>query len=125
MWHRNRRRQPWLGGTIARALLVCLYAGGLGIGYVWNQNQIHRLGDEIKKREQLLAQLERRNAWWAAQLAQLRSPAQLELFNRAHQLGLVPIRENQTVRVWEPTPAMEAQWWAWLRAQAGTQLVRR
>lgn len=114
-----------MGAVVARTTLVCLYAGGLGIGYVWNQNQIHRLGEEIKKREQQLMQLERRNAWWAAQLAQLRSPAQLESFNQAHQLRLVPIREQQVVRIWEPTAAMETQWWAWLRAHDGAKWVQR
>ena len=83
MWNRNRKRESLQLGMVAKALLACLYVGFIGLGYVWNKNQIYRLGDEIKKRESALAALEKRNAMLAAQLAQLKSPGYLEI-GRAH-----------------------------------------
>jgi cell division protein FtsB len=110
-------------GVLVRVLLGCVYFAAIGLGYVWNQNQIYRLGDEIKRREATLAALEKRNAMLAAQLAQLKSPGFLESRNQQYQLGLVPVREAQTVRLWEPTAAGESQWMAAPRATAARQLV--
>ena len=56
-------------GTVAKSLITCLCISTVGIGYVWQKNQIYRLGDEIKKREAALAAGEKRNTMLAAQLA--------------------------------------------------------
>jgi hypothetical protein len=89
-------------GAVAKSLLVCGYIGAAGLGYVWQKNQIYRLGDELKKREATLAAAQKRNAILAAQLAQSKSPAQLEARCRQYNLWLVAPRENQIVRLCEP-----------------------
>jgi cell division protein FtsB len=112
MLHRNRKRGSLQVGVIARVLVGCVYVALIGLGYIWNKNQIYRLGDEIKKREGVLAAVEKRNAMLAAQLAQLKSPAYLEARNQQYHLGLTAPREGQTVRMWEPTAAWDAQFMA-------------
>jgi len=52
----------------------------------------------------------------------LKSPAYLEARNQQYNLGLVPPREGQTVRLWEPTPAWDAQFLA-RRTAGGTKNV--
>ena len=104
---RNRKRQSLQVGVVAKSLLACLYVAAVGMGYVWNKNQIYRLGDDLKRREAELIALEKRNAMLAAHLAQLKSPACLETRNHQLQLGLVPPRQDQWVRLFEPGPEWE------------------
>ncbi len=109
MLQRNRKRASLHTGVIARSLLACLYVAAVGVGFIWYKNQIHRLGDEIRKHEATLAAMEKRNAMLAAQLAQLKSPAYLEARCREYGLELAAPRAGQMVRVVEPTAAWEAQ----------------
>lgn len=106
--HRNRKRESLHGGVVAKSLLACLYFAAVGMGYVWNKNQVYRLGDEIKRREAELASIEKRNTVLAAQLAHLKSPAQLEARNQEYQLGLQPPRQGQVIRVYEPGAEWDA-----------------
>lgn len=122
MMQRNRKRVSLHGGLVAKSLLACLYVAAVGLGYIWTKNQIYRLGDEMKHREATLAAIEKRNAMLEAQLAQLKSPAHLELFSQHYRLGLVTPRENQIVRLYEPTPRWEAQWMRQLTAGTSTAL---
>lgn len=99
---RNRKREPLRFGTVARALIACVSISAIGVGYVYQKNQIYRLGDEMKKREAALLASEKRNTMLAAQLAQLKSPAFLESRCQQYGLGLVAPRETQTIRLLEP-----------------------
>ncbi len=99
---RNRKREPLRFGTVARSLIACASIAGVGLGYVWQKNQIYRLGDETKKREMTLAAAQKRNTMLAAQLAHLKSPAQLEIGCQQYNLGLVSPKEIQVVRLLEP-----------------------
>jgi cell division protein FtsB len=123
MWNRNRKRESLQVGVVAKVLLACVYITVVGLGYVWNKNQIYKLGDDIKKREATLASLGKRNAMLAAQLAQLKSPMYLESRNQLYHLGLTTAREGQMIRLYEPTPAWEAQFMAAYRAQTERDLV--
>ncbi len=109
MLQRNRKRASLHYGVVAKSLLACLYVAAVGVTFVWYKNQIHRLGDEIKKRENTLAAVEKRNAMLMTQLAQLKSPAYLEARCQECGIQLVSPRESQMVRVYEPTAAWEAQ----------------
>ena len=106
---RNRKREPLRVGTVGRSLLICGTVAVVGLAYVWQKNQIYRLGDEIKKREAALSAGEKRTAMLAAQLAHLKSPAQLEQRCQQYNLGLLSPRENQIVRVYEPGPEWDVQ----------------
>lgn len=99
---RNRKRESLPTSAVARTLLACVCVAGVGLGYVWQKTQIYRLGDEIKKRESVLLAVEKRNSMLAAQLAYMKSPAQLETQCLQSRLGLVAAREAQVVRVYEP-----------------------
>jgi len=97
------------GGTVGRSLLICGCIAGVGLAYVWQKNQIYRLGDEIKKRETAFSASEKRTAMLAAQLAHLKSPAQLEQRCQQHNLGLVAPHETQVVRLYEPGAEWDTQ----------------
>lgn len=91
-------------GVVTRSVLMCLVTAGLGVAYVWQKNQIYRLGDEVKKREVALVAAQKRNTMLAAQLAQLKSPAVLDSKCQQYGLGLVAPRESQMIRLLEPGP---------------------
>jgi cell division protein FtsB len=99
---RNRKREPLRFGTVARSLLVCGCVAIAGLTYVYQKNQIYRLGDEVKKREATMLAFEKRNALLAAQLAQFKSPAYLEARCQQYSLGLTAPRDTQIVRLPEP-----------------------
>ncbi len=101
---RNRKREPLRFGTVAKSLITCASIAAIGVGYVWQKNQIYRLGDEIKKREVSLLSTEKRNTMLAAQLAQFKSPVYLESRCQQYNLGLTAPRETQMVRLPEPGP---------------------
>ncbi len=101
---RNRKREPLRFGTVAKSLITCASIAVIGVGYVWQKNQIYRLGDEMKTREGTLLAAEKRNTMLAAQLAQFKSPAYLESRCQQYNLGLVAPRETQMVRLLEPGP---------------------
>jgi hypothetical protein len=90
-------------------VLTCFCIAAVGLTYVWQKNQIYRLGDEVKKRETALLAAEKRNTMLAAQLAQLKSPALLESRCQQYGLGLVAPREQQMVRLLEPGSEWDAK----------------
>jgi hypothetical protein len=94
---------------VAKSIIVCISIATIGVGYVWQKNQIYRLGDEMKKRESTLLAAEKRNTMLAAQLAQFKSPAYLESRCQQYNLGLIAPREVQMVRLLEPGPEWDAR----------------
>jgi cell division protein FtsB len=118
---RNRKREPLRVGVIAKTVIACASIAAIGVGYVWQKNQVYRLGDEIKKREQSLLATEKRNTMLAAQLAQFKSPAYLEARCQQYNLGLTAPKETQMVRLVEPG----AEWDTRLMPAARTQPAAR
>ncbi len=101
---RNRRNQPGavrLAPAI-KALVLCLLLGGSGVGYVWQKNQIHELGAQIKRREIRLDELRMQNRARREQLANLQLPSRLEQRVRERDLQLAPAQPGQIVRLPEP-----------------------
>lgn len=101
---KNRRHQSAAirFGPALKALVLCALFGGSGVGYVWQKGQINELGQQIVKRERVLAQLQEQNKKLRDQLALLRSPAMLEQRARELNLGLGPPRPAQIVTLAEP-----------------------
>ena len=101
---RNRRYQSAAirFGPALKAFLLCLLIGGSGVGYVWQKNQIYDLGQQIRKREIRLDELEGQNEKLKKQLAAMRSPAFLEMRIRELNLGLVAPQPSQVLRLAEP-----------------------
>ena len=96
-------------GTVAKSVMTCVCVAGVGICYVWQKNQIYKLGDEIKKRESALLAAEKRGAMLASQVAQLKSPSLLEDRCQQYNLGLVSPRETQVVHLYEPGPELDVR----------------
>lgn len=93
-------------GQIARLVLVCLFAGMVAVGYLWQKNEIDQLGREIRAREIKLERLRRANEQYRNELAELQSPQYLDFRVRQLELGLVEPAESQILRLYE-APASE------------------
>lgn len=106
---RNRKHQSAAirFGPALKAFLLCLLIGGSGVGYVWQKNQIYDLGQQIRKREIHLKELEDQNDKLRRQLAFMRSPAFLEARVKELNLGLVQPDPSQVwyLSVTEPARA--------------------
>jgi hypothetical protein len=107
---RNRKNQSAAirFGPALKAILLCLFIGGSGIGYVWQKNQIDELGKQIKKRELRLSDLQRQNKLGRDTLALLRSPKRLIEQVKELKLGLGPPEPSQIQRLIELPPASES-----------------
>ena len=85
---KNRKNQPAAirFGPAVKALLLCVVFAGSAVGYVWQKKQIYELGQQIRKRESRLMELQDGNKKLRDQLAMLRSAPRLE--QRASDLNL-------------------------------------
>ena len=89
-------------GPVLKVVLLCSLIAGSAIGYVWQKNEIYRLGQQIRQREGRLLQLQSDNKRFADQLSILHSPVMLDQRAKELQLGLVPAQPMQMVRLEEP-----------------------
>ncbi len=102
---RNRKSQSAAirFGPALKASVLCLLIGGSGVGYVWQKDQLVRLGDQKKVRENRLEALERQNQRLRKQLALQCRPQFLEQRIIDLKLGLIAPRQSQVVNLLEPT----------------------
>ena len=114
---RNRKSQSAAirFGPALKALLLCLLIGGSGIGYVWQKDQIVRLAQQSKIREDRLNRLRTDNEKLRNQLDALRNPKFLEGQNRTLNLGLTAPQATQIWWLVEPAadgpkPARQQQY---------------
>ncbi len=92
-------------GPALKASFLCLLIGGSAVGYVWQKNEIYRLGQQIRLRETKLAQLQSDNKQLSDQISILHSPVTLDQLAKGMQLGLAPATPAQVVRLVEiPAP---------------------
>jgi hypothetical protein len=96
-------------GPALKAFLLCLLIGGSGVGYVWQKNQIYELGQQIRKREIHLKDLQDQNEKLRRQMAFMRSPPFLEARIKELNLGLAAPQPSQVWYLKEPTPASSRQ----------------
>jgi hypothetical protein len=101
---RNRKSQSAAirFGPALKAFLLCLLIGGSGVGYVWQKEQIDKLGQRMKTNELRLRALVRQNEGWRTQLSNMRTPTYLVPKIKEANLGLVPPQESQILRLREP-----------------------
>jgi hypothetical protein len=93
-------------GPTLKALLLCLVIGGAGVGYVWQKDQIYRLGRQIKQREVHLREVADQNEKLRKQLSTMRSPGLLEARIKELKLGLV---QPEQAQIWQlPEPRRES-----------------
>ena len=94
-------------GPALKAVLICVVTCGLGLGYVWQKQQINSLGQQIKENEIKLEELRRENKRRGDNLAYLMSPQELDTRLRQLNLALMVPRPEQLVVLqeqWEPAP---------------------
>jgi hypothetical protein len=89
-------------GPALKAVLLCLLIGGSGVGYVWQKEQIAKLGHTIKLKEAQVATLESHNDYLRRQLYSTRSPDFLLRRIKEGNLGLIQPPEDQIIRLPEP-----------------------
>src|ERR1043165_7210879 len=101
---RNRKSQSAGArfGPALKAVLLCLLIGGSGVGYVWQKEQIAKLGHQIKLRELRLSALEDQTEQLRKQLSNMRLPQYLEMRIKETHLGLGPPQLGQIMRLPEP-----------------------
>lgn len=105
---RNRRNQSaaaWLG-PLVKVILLCLFFGGSGVGYVWQKKQIYELGQQKGRKEQRLMKLREHNRALRDALAALSSPRALDARVKELNLGLVVPEPEQILRLEEPAPRL-------------------
>ena len=90
-----------------KASFLCLLIGGSAVGYVWQKNEIYRLGQQRIQRETRLKQMLADNKRLADQIAVLHSPVMLDRRAKELNLGLVPATPQQVVRLTDGPPAPE------------------
>ena len=91
-------------GPALKAVFICLVTCSLGLGYVWQKQQINTLGKQIKENEINLEELRRENKRRGDRLSFLMSPQQLDARLRQLKLKLeVPLPEQIVVLIeqWE------------------------
>jgi TolA-binding protein len=103
---RNRKYQSAAirFGPAVKAFLLCVLIGGSGVGYVWQKSQINELGQQIRKRELRLTELEEQNKKLKNQLAMMRSQQFLEVRIKELNLGLAAPQPSQVWPLKEPSP---------------------
>lgn len=101
---RNRKSQSAAlrFGPALKALVLCLLIGGSGVGYVWQKDQIGRLGEQIKSREIRSGQLEELNENLRKQLAAMCTTKSLEARIQELKLGLAAPKSGQVLSLIEP-----------------------
>jgi hypothetical protein len=92
-------------GPALKAFGLCLLLGSAGVGYVWQKNQILRLGEQQQKREQTLIEIKNRNEMLTAKLSEMRSADFIERKIRELKLNLQLPPQAQIQRLKEPPDA--------------------
>jgi cell division protein FtsB len=108
---KNRKREATLLRMLplTKWLLVFVAIAMVGVGYVWQKNTIHKLGDDLKQREQQVEKLRERHTILVQGIAGLKTPRAIETKCKAWNLGLGMPKESQIVRVTEPLYAPTAK----------------
>ncbi len=107
---RNRKNQSAVVrfGPAVKAVLLCLFIGGSGVGYVWQQNQLLELGRQKVEKEKRRDAFRAQNDLLARQLAGLQSPRSIEARVKDLKLGLTQASPTQVVRLLEAPLASPA-----------------
>ena len=95
--NRKKRSSTVRFGPALKAVVICLVTCSLGMGYVWQKQQINSLGQQIKENEVVLEELKRENKRRGDNLAYLMSPQELDARLRQLNLDLVVPKPEQIV----------------------------
>ena len=123
----NRKRQTTAArfAPAVKAAVAVLLIGGSAVGYVWQKEQIGKLGRAIKDREARLAELREGNTKLRKQLATLRSPGVIERRVREMRLGLAQPSPDQVVRLVEVPAGLPSTAAALVAERRGPEAMTR
>ena len=85
--------------SISKVVVCTALLASAGLTYVYLKNQLHQYGDIQRKFEKELVDLKTNNEVVRAQLASLSSRGVLEKKLAKNSLGLIPIANDQIVRL--------------------------
>ena len=106
----NRRNQSaaiWFAPAL-KAFMLCMFFGGSGVGYVWQQNQNHELGKDIESRENRSKLLANANVKLRGEYADACSTIKLAARVKNHpELGLAPPAFGKILRITHSIPTSE------------------
>jgi hypothetical protein len=85
-------------GPALKALLICFFIGGAGVGYVYQKDLLNKLSQEKREREEEMNRLQLDNAQKRAHLEQMNSQRQLqERVRRMHPDLMLPTPDQVVV----------------------------
>lgn len=93
--------------SLARWILLTLFIALTGLIYVYLSIQLHRLGDQQNKLEKQLVSLRNQNEVATGQIAALTSRAALQRRLKEGYIKMVPIAEQNIVRLNTPARSPE------------------
>ena len=93
--------------SLARWIVLTLFIALTGLIYVYLSIQLHRLGDQQNKLEKQLASLRNQNEVATGQIAALTSRAALQRRLKEGYIKMVPIAEQNIVRLNAPARSAE------------------
>jgi len=98
-------------GPVIKVVLLCFLFCGSAVGYVWQKNEIVRLGRQISDREKKLAQLKEDNELLSNQYALMGSQRMIQQLAQKLKLGMGPEQPGQMVWLTEAPagPGMAAR----------------
>ena len=107
---RNRKHQTAAVrfGPVLKALSMCVFLGGSGVGYVWQKDQINTLAERLTHDEKRYDKLRADNERLARILATLQSHTEIEAQIKKADLGLAAPQPEHIVRLIETPLAGEA-----------------
>jgi hypothetical protein len=94
-------------GPALKASFLCLLIGGSALGFVWQKNEIYRLGQQRGQREARLKQLLADNLRLSDQVGVLHGTVMLDQRAKELNLGLTPATPFQVVHLTETPVAPE------------------
>src|ERR1041385_578542 len=107
---RNRKNQTAAVrfGPALKALSLCLFIGGSGLGYVWQKDQINILAERQRQTDALYDRQRKKSEILARAVESLQSHSEIEAQIKRNNLGLVAPQPDQIVRILEVTTAPES-----------------
>ncbi len=96
---KNSTTSAFVNQLLVYTLVLICTSGSAGLGVVWLRHQMSATAGLVQREEQRIRELERRIAETSAAIEEEQSPAVLAQRNQQWALGLVPVREEQVLRV--------------------------
>ncbi len=85
--------------ALTRWLIVALFLGSAGLSYVYLKNQMHVTGDEIRRLEHQLGDLETQSDVVNGKISQLAARGYLQKRRAEGFIHLTPITDDRIVRI--------------------------